>query len=84
MIERIKDLLYKQGYTIKGVKKLLASGGGAAVADVANSAVSSDAVGAAISRAVDTIPEVVAGDLNQALELFIKAQLILSNVSNEV
>ncbi|MDR2685735.1 MAG: MerR family transcriptional regulator [Rickettsiales bacterium] len=68
-LERIKDLLYRQGYTIRGVKKLLASGGGAMV-------------GAAAGGAEPAPRSIVDGGVSeQVVELLLSARLALKTAN---
>ncbi|MCL2629380.1 MAG: MerR family transcriptional regulator [Alphaproteobacteria bacterium] len=62
VLDKIKDLLYKQGYTIRGVKKLLSTGGGSMVADAPK------------SEGPKNISE---GEIDQAIELLLSASLAL-------
>ncbi|MDR0449406.1 MAG: MerR family transcriptional regulator [Rickettsiales bacterium] len=66
-LEKIKDLLYRQGYTIRGVKKLLAAGGGAMVSSAARE------TAAPAPRAVGT------DEIDQAVELLLSASLALES-----
>lgn len=69
MLAMIKDLLYKQGYTIRGVKKILLTGGGAMVANAADSSVG-----------VAELSPVSGDEVDQAIALLLNAKLMLTGV----
>ncbi|MDR0319664.1 MAG: MerR family transcriptional regulator [Rickettsiales bacterium] len=66
-LEQIKDLLYRQGYTIRGVKKLLAAGGASMVS------------GAAAAKPAPAPRAVPTGEIDQAIELLLSASLALKS-----
>lgn len=71
-LEKIKDLLYRQGYTIRGVKKLLTSGGAASVFDAASSGTNVPVILSSESS----------DEIDQAIELLMSAELALQSASD--